>query len=119
VVRDKVGGHTFKAKIDVLESVGSEFYAYFVVESERVSASELEELAQDAGAADLPHSHEGSQVVARLSPESRVRQGQEAELWFNSEHLHLFDSETGNSLLAGNGGRSAAPPVAGAGAEPS
>ena len=47
-------GVTFTAKIDVLESMGSEFYAYFVLESEKVSSRELEELAQDAGAADLP-----------------------------------------------------------------
>jgi multiple sugar transport system ATP-binding protein len=99
IVSDRHRGHTFKTKVDVLESMGSEFYAYFVVESERVSSSELEELAQDAGAADLPHSHEGSQVVARLSADSRVRQGEEAELWFNTEHIHLFDLETGEALL--------------------
>ena len=85
LVHDPSRGHPFKAKIEVLESMGSEFYAYFVVESERVSASELEELAQDAGAADLPHSHEGSQVVARLDAESRAKQGEEAELWFDSQ----------------------------------
>ena len=45
LVGDRSRGVTFKAKIDVLESMGSEFYAYFVVESERVSSSELEELA--------------------------------------------------------------------------
>jgi multiple sugar transport system ATP-binding protein len=100
VVGDGSHGHTFKTKIDVLESMGSEYYAYFVVESERVSASELEELARDAGAADLPHSHEGSQVVARLAAESRVRQGEEAELWFDARHLQLFDLESGRSLLA-------------------
>ena len=79
--------------------MGSEFYAYFNVESEKVSSRELEELANDAGAADLP-SQEGSQVVARLEAASRVRQGQETELWFNTEHLHLFDPENGQSLLA-------------------
>jgi multiple sugar transport system ATP-binding protein len=114
VVADPSRGHTFKAKIDVLESMGSEFYAYFVVESERVSASELEELAQDAGAADLPHSHEGSQVVARLDPESRVRQGEETELWFDAQHIQLFDLESGRSLLAKGetDGQSAAQPAA-------
>jgi multiple sugar transport system ATP-binding protein len=101
LVSDRSKGVTFKTKIEVLESMGSEYYAYFVVESERVSSSELEELAQDAGAADLPHSHEGSQVVARLEAASSVKQGEEAELWFNSEHLHLFDPENGRSLLAG------------------
>lgn len=102
LVGDTSRGTTFRTKIDVLESMGAEYYAYFVVESERVSSSELEELAQDAGAADLPHSHEGSQVVARLDAASKVRKGEETELWFNSWHLHLFDPETGRSLLAGD-----------------
>jgi multiple sugar transport system ATP-binding protein len=97
-------GVTFRTKIEVLESMGSEYYAYFEVESERVSSVELDELAQDAGAADLPHAGAGNQIVARLSAESNVRQGGEAELWFNSEHLHLFDLESGRSLLAGVGG---------------
>ena len=95
---DRSRGVTFKTRIDVLESMGSEFYAYFNLESERVFSRELEELANDAGAADLP-SREGSRVVARLGAASKVRQGQEAELWFNSEHVHLFDPETGKSLL--------------------
>jgi multiple sugar transport system ATP-binding protein len=101
LVGDRSRGSTFRAKIDVLEAMGSEYYAYFMVEAERVSSSELEELAQDAGATDLPHAREGSQVVARLSADSRVRQGQEAELWFDSSHLQLFDVESGQSLLAG------------------
>jgi multiple sugar transport system ATP-binding protein len=112
LVSDPSRGATFKARIDVLESMGSEFYAYFVVESERVSSRELDELAQDAGAADLPHSHEGSQVVARLSADSRVRQGAEAELWFDSHHLQLFDPESGRALLAAAHEAGQAPPPA-------
>jgi hypothetical protein len=37
-----------------------------------------------------------------------VKQGAETELWFNSEHLHLFDPETGKTLLGDDGGRGAA-----------
>jgi multiple sugar transport system ATP-binding protein len=99
LMQETARGITFRTKIDVLESMGSEFYAYFNVESEKVSSRELEELANDAGAADLP-SQEGSQVVARLEAASRVRQGEETEMWFNTEHLHLFDPENGQSLLA-------------------
>jgi multiple sugar transport system ATP-binding protein len=98
LVADGANRIRFRARIDVLESMGSEFYAYFVVASEKVASRELEELARDAGAADLPQ-QEGSQVVARLDAASRVRQGQETELSFNSEHLHLFDPETGQALL--------------------
>jgi multiple sugar transport system ATP-binding protein len=103
LVGDPSRGTTFKAKIDVLESMGAEFYAYFSVESERVSSAELEELAHDAGSVDLPHSHEGTQVVARLGAESKAKQGEELELWFNAWHLHLFDPESGKSLLAAKG----------------
>jgi multiple sugar transport system ATP-binding protein len=102
VVGDRTDGITFKARIDVLESMGSEFYAYFVVESERVSSRELEELASDAGAADLP-TQDGSQITARLDAASNVRQGQETELWFNTEHIQLFDPETGQTLLGADG----------------
>jgi multiple sugar transport system ATP-binding protein len=119
LVGDQSRGITFRTKIDVLESMGSEFYAYFVLEAERVSSRELEELASDAGGIDLP-SQEGNQVVARLEAASQVRQGEETELWFNTEHLHLFDPESGQSLL-GNGDKRGASPTgsAAAGAAPS
>ncbi len=120
LVGDPSRGITFTAKIDVLESMGSEFYAYFNLESERVSSRELEELAHDAGASDLP-AQEGSQVVARLDAASQVRQGQDAELWFNSEHLHLFDPETGAALLGARGRdseRQAGPGAAPASSDP-
>jgi multiple sugar transport system ATP-binding protein len=96
------GGATFTANIDVLESLGSEFYAYFEVESERVSARELDELAQDAGSADLPHAADQRvQMVARLRGDSKARQGEPLELWFDPQQLQLFDPESGRSLLAG------------------
>jgi multiple sugar transport system ATP-binding protein len=109
------GGATFTPTIDVLESLGSEYYAYFAVDSERVSARELEELAQDAGAGDLPHSADQRvQLVARLGGASKARQGQQLELWFDPQHLQLFDPETGRSLLAGGPD----PPATAKGSEP-
>ena len=101
LVGDQSRGHTFKTRIDVLESVGSEYYAHFTVESERVSASELEELARDADSVELGRSREGVQVIARLDAASTAGEGQEAELWFDSEHMQLFDPESGSSLLTG------------------
>ena len=102
----------FKAKIDVLESMGSEFYAYFFVASEEASSTELAELAEDIGGADLPRAPGGVQVTARLAAESRVRQGEEAELWFDARHLQLFDQEPGRSLLAADGAQTATQPAA-------
>jgi multiple sugar transport system ATP-binding protein len=91
-------GVTFRAKIDLLESMGSEFYAYFELEAEQVSSEQLDELAADAGSEDL--SSDATQVVARLDADSTVKQGEEAELFFESDKLHLFDPESGQSLRA-------------------
>ena len=90
-------GTSFRATIDLVESMGSEQYAYFKLEGERVESDELRELAEDAGAGEVPSSGEGT-VVARLDAASQVKRGEEAELWVDSTKLHLFDPETGQSL---------------------
>jgi multiple sugar transport system ATP-binding protein len=90
-------GTTFRAKIDLVESMGSEQYAYFKLEGESVESDELRELAEDAGTTEVPSSGEGT-VVARLDAASQVRRGEEAELWVDATKLHLFDPETGQSL---------------------
>jgi multiple sugar transport system ATP-binding protein len=90
-------GTTFKTRIDILEAMGSEFYAHFPIgSSDGVDSAELADLAKDSGASEVPG--EGSTVVARLDQTSRVSEGQPAELWINSAKLHLFDPETGQSL---------------------
>ncbi len=96
-LRDR--GHVLKANIELIESMGSELYVYFAIETEGVQSRELEELAADSGAAEVPGAG-SEQVVARLSPESRVRRGEETELWLDTSKLHLFDPQSGKRLDA-------------------
>ncbi|MGH2951642.1 MAG: ABC transporter ATP-binding protein [Solirubrobacterales bacterium] len=94
-------GTTFRAKIELVESMGSEQYAYFRVEAgEGVQSDQLAELAEDSGVAEVPGSGEG-QVVARLDAASSVSRGQEAELWVDATKLHFFDPGSGESLARG------------------
>jgi multiple sugar transport system ATP-binding protein len=94
-------GTTFRAQIEVLESVGSELYAHFAVEAEgEIESEELRELAEDAGAGEVPSSGGEGRIVARLDPASRVREGEEAELWVDISKLHLFDGQSGRSLTS-------------------
>ncbi|WP_026454684.1 ABC transporter ATP-binding protein [Saccharomonospora iraqiensis] len=93
------GGATFTAPVDVLESMGSEKYAYFTLDSELASTAELRELAADAGATDVPGT--GSTLVARLPAASEVREGEPMRVWFDTDALHLFDPASGRSLTAG------------------
>jgi multiple sugar transport system ATP-binding protein len=92
-------GHVFKTKIDVLEALGSDSYAHFTVESERVSSSELEELTEETDPGGVAGSADGVQVLARLAAASGIKQGNEAQLWVDASHLQLFDPETGRTLL--------------------
>jgi multiple sugar transport system ATP-binding protein len=90
----------FRAKIDVVESMGSELFAYFDVKGEQIATSELAELAQDSGMEELPSHGEGQQVVARLDAASSARAGAEVELSLDTTGIKLFDPEGGRSLTA-------------------
>ena len=93
-------GITFNAKIALVESMGSEKYAYFSVESEALESQEqLDELARDAGLDEVPGG--GEQVVARLDAASEVERDSDAELWVDATKLHLFDQDSGDSLTSG------------------
>ena len=116
LVGDRPDGHTFKATVDVLESVGSEYYAHLTVASEPVPAIASGAVIQDHGSPDSRRSRDGVPMVARLGRASRVRQGQKAELWFDTSQLQLFDSKTGRNLLSKDreAASLASPPRAGA-----
>jgi multiple sugar transport system ATP-binding protein len=96
-------GVTFRAKIDLLESLGSDKFAYFTVQSERATAEHLQELAADAGTGDLGGGAEGVQVTARLDAASKAAEDQELEMWLDLEKVHVFDPATGENLTLADG----------------
>jgi multiple sugar transport system ATP-binding protein len=99
-------GVEFEAPIELVESMGSEIYAYFSFQGGEVSSDELAELARDSGIAETPSGGTG-RAVARLNPESEVQEGQTAKLWFDGAKLHLFDAGDGASLKRGRADRAA------------
>jgi multiple sugar transport system ATP-binding protein len=92
-------GMVFKAKIDLIESMGAENFAHFGAGGAGVESKELAELAQDAGLNETP-SGGGGEIVARLEAASQIKRGDEAELWVDTSKLHLFDAQTGASLTS-------------------
>ena len=94
--RDK--GQTLKATVDVLESLGSDKYAYFTVQGERAVARQLEEVARDAGVDEVSGTHGGIQVTARLDAASKASEDQEIEVWFDLGRVHVFDPDSGDNL---------------------
>ncbi|MFG3497780.1 ABC transporter ATP-binding protein [Streptomyces sp. NPDC047928] len=105
-------GAVFTATVDVVESLGSDVYAYFAEEGGELLAgpsgpagpaglAELAELAADSGAGETGGS--GRQVVTRLSTATRVREGARADIWVDTSRLHLFDPRTGVNLTLREG----------------
>jgi multiple sugar transport system ATP-binding protein len=91
-------GATFTAHIDVIEWLGSELFAHFEVEGS--AADTLTDLAADLEKVAIGVSGEDrAEVVARLDVNSEARQREDRELWIDARALHLFDPESGRSLL--------------------
>jgi multiple sugar transport system ATP-binding protein len=112
-------GSTFRAHIEVLESLGSELYAHFTVASDQqIESAELRELAEDVGGGEVPMAGEEGRIVARLEPASQVRVGQEAELWVDASKVHLFDPDDGRNLTTDAKGPSAVDGQGGGGRDP-
>jgi multiple sugar transport system ATP-binding protein len=100
VVGNGSKGCTFKARIDVLEAMGSEFYAHFTIDAQKdemAQSEELRELREDAGG-EAPG--EGFDIVARLDQTSGARAKSDSEIWVNTDKIQLFDPESGKNLTA-------------------
>jgi multiple sugar transport system ATP-binding protein len=95
-------GLTFRATIDVVESMGSDVFVYFTKEFVGdVNSAELRELAEDSGSADTGAS--GESITARLDTETTAREGQESELWADLRTMHIFNPETGANITLDSG----------------
>jgi len=100
-------GVTFQGTVDVLESLGSDVYAYFTLEGQTASAKELEELARDTGADTTAE----QQIITRLDTNTGAREGEPLTVWFSPEKVLVFEPSSGAnlSLDAGTTGAHAAP----------
>jgi multiple sugar transport system ATP-binding protein len=100
LVGDKINqGVTFRAQVDLVESLGSELYVHFALEHQGVESQELQELAEDAGTADVPGGGSGT-VVARLDAASKATQGQETEMWLDTAKMHFFKQDGTSCITA-------------------
>jgi multiple sugar transport system ATP-binding protein len=102
--RHRDSGHIFEADVELVESMGSESYAYFTLEGAAAQADELAELAADSGVSDLGGGGDDARVTARLSAESQITAGTRARLWMNTARLHLFDPAGGTAIGRGDDG---------------
>ncbi len=97
VERHKLGeGSTFRAKVDVTEWLGNEAYAYIPFEAPPEVQAELAQLEKELDGEALR-----TQLVISLDSASRIREGDEAEIWVDTRKMHLFDPESQENLTVG------------------
>jgi multiple sugar transport system ATP-binding protein len=115
----KSRGATFKAKLDLVEALGAEYYAYFHLEGTKVESEHLSEVAADAGLGEVPSAKAGeTSLVARLNEMSEIREGDEIELWLDTRRLQYFDPDNGENLAGTPSGNGAAASAAKAAEKP-
>jgi multiple sugar transport system ATP-binding protein len=87
-------GVVFETKVDVVEWLGNEQYAYIPYDAPEVKVEGLAELEEDLGGEALRN-----QLVVALDPASRIDDGTQAKLWFDPRRLHIFDLASGDNLV--------------------
>jgi multiple sugar transport system ATP-binding protein len=95
LVHDQRPGASMTAVVDVLESTGSDVYAHVTLDHDEVAEAQRAVADLNPDARDQPLATE---VVARLGPGTKIREGEPGTLWIDASKLHLFDASTGERL---------------------
>jgi multiple sugar transport system ATP-binding protein len=77
--------------------MGSDVYAYFSVQGEAARSKDLEALAADTGQ-DMTSVE--TLITARLDAAAKVAADHEADLWYDTSKMHVFDANSGAKLTS-------------------
>ncbi len=102
MVGERPGLVAVTARVDVLESTGSDVYAHLSLNGESRAHTDdevLRELAQATASEDPEVAlATGSELVARVGVSHSLDEGQDGRLWIDAHRIHLFDPATGRRL---------------------
>jgi multiple sugar transport system ATP-binding protein len=93
-------GAVIKAVVDIREDLGSEVLVHFGVGGPPVRGEDVQAaLGSEAIEATSEQARrKGSLFTARVSRESRAREGEPIELALDVSRVHFFETETGNAI---------------------
>jgi multiple sugar transport system ATP-binding protein len=92
-----------KAKIDLVEAIGTETLVHFEVAAPIVLTEDMRELAEDVGGEEAERleqrAKEGhNEFVAQLDPKTKISKGDTVELFVDTTRLHFFDEKTSQGV---------------------
>ncbi|MGI9608858.1 MAG: ABC transporter ATP-binding protein [Acidimicrobiia bacterium] len=88
---------TIRVQVEVTEMLGAETFVHFSGRRPPVVTPDVEELLADTGQ-DASSLGETSSFIARVSPDARVRRGDEIDLIVDTTKLHFFDKDSGDRI---------------------
>jgi multiple sugar transport system ATP-binding protein len=97
---DASGDKRLRGQIELTEALGSELMVHFTVNAPPALTEDVKELAADVGEDALAGLEEAraeqqTTIVGRFSVESRVKDGETAEVAVDTRALHFFDPDSG------------------------
>jgi multiple sugar transport system ATP-binding protein len=110
IVPDAPDDRRVRGEVELREALGSELMVHFRLDAPPAITEEVKELAADAGttAEELAGGNEQQTViVGRFSPDSKVRDGETADVAVDTRALHFFDTQTGIAIYDSQGTKGA------------
>ena len=95
--KDSEYSESIDIKVTLLEQLGSDSYIHFYKDIKPVQTEAIEEILADEGE-DISVLGDETKFIARINPNSTVKEGEEIKLSIDSSKLHFFDPSTGNAL---------------------
>jgi multiple sugar transport system ATP-binding protein len=93
--------------VELREALGSELMVHLAIDAPPALTEEVQELAEDAGttAEELQGGDKlRAVVIGRFDADSKVQEGQDAEIAVDTRALHFFDPDTGLAIYDDSNG---------------
>ena len=95
--KDSEYTESINIKVTLLEQLGSDSYIHFYKDIKPVQTEAIEEILADEGE-DISVLGDETKFIARINPNSTVKEGEEISLSIDPSKLHFFDPESGKAL---------------------
>jgi multiple sugar transport system ATP-binding protein len=95
--KDSEYTESISIKVTLLEQLGSDSYIHFYKDLKPVQTEAIEEILADEGE-DISVLGDQTKFIARINPNSTVKEGEEIKLSIDPSKLHFFDPDSGKAL---------------------
>jgi len=100
-IADTSDGRLLHTEVELVEALGNEVIVHFHIDARRVHPEEMTaetRVDEETPSASMPHNPGTDEGTARVSPTTTLKPGDRCALTVDTEHLHLFDADTGDAI---------------------